>query len=67
MAVADIVVLGSTGAEQYHVREGLVVNLTRGQVTEWVSPGDYLVRLRASSGQMLIKRVGRIRPRRVGG
>lgn len=57
VAVADIVKLDGAGSEERTVKEGIAVNLLRGQVRECVPPGHYLVRLRVPTGQLLMKRV----------
>ncbi|CAN7596686.1 hypothetical protein [Variovorax paradoxus] len=57
VAVADIVELSDEGAEERQVKTGIAVNLKRGPVKERVPPGQYLVRLRVPTGQVLQKRV----------
>jgi hypothetical protein len=57
VAVADITALNSNGEEDELVREGLVINLRKTHVVEDLQPGNYLVRLRVPTGQLLSKRV----------
>lgn len=57
VAVADITALSASGEEEKLVLEGVVINLRRSEVVVPVSPGDYLVRLRIPTGQLLSKRV----------